>query len=550
MIKNELIDNGYYSSYKNNICHLKFLAKTNISNIYDFFTIENYPEMGISVYLFNTLDEIIPYNVGYSEKMKVSWPSDNYQVEVFGNVPSFKQDIIVSNRKENEYEYLIEKQIDTLLIGLKTIHVGIYDKLTADYVILSKPVEVVDKTAPIIEKISDITIYDYEIDQLELQNYIHVYDNYDTYVTSNIEYFQNDLQKLGSKTDFIDYLKSNQWGCFKYYATDSSNNTASTDYINVQVIDTMAPTISIIEKITIDDVDISTFSLEKYYHIEDCYDKNPRLIFEFIDIEIENDEKLKEYLNKGIKVKLNYYAIDKSNNITERYQTCIDVIDTIKPVITVNDIVIEDYNFSIHRIDEQVVVVDNFEIDCQIEKKYYIDEVEVTVFEFEKKVLRGREGKVKYQAIDSYQNKSDEVFQIIQLIDTTKPVIKVNGVEMNKKYPKVSAIEFEITDNFDGCKYEIFLDEQPYQEESLSKLAIGMHSLKINAMDTSDNFSSLEITFEIIEDNILGCVGDIDCYVDNYLEIMIIVITLIIFVITIIVVKFVFYQKNKNRKIK
>lgn len=550
LIKNELIDDGYYSSYKNNICHLKLIAKNNINNIYEFFTIDNYQEMGISVYLFNTSDDIIPYDVGYSEKMNVRWPVDSYQVEVYGEVPSFKNDIIVSNRKESEYEYLVEKQVDTLLIGLKTIHVGIYDKVTADYLIFSKPIEVVDKTAPVIEEISDIIINDYEIDKLDLLNYIHVYDNYDSYLTSNIEYFQSDLQKLSDKTAFEEYLKHNQWGCFKYYATDSSKNTSSTDYIKVQIVDTMAPIINVIDKIIINDYDVSSFSLEEYFQIVDQYDEKPKIIFEFVNIDVENDEKLKEYLDKGIRVKLNYYGIDNSNNATERYQTIIEVIDTTKPVIKVNNIIIEDYKFSINKIDEQVSVVDNFETICQIERKYYIDDLEVTINEFEKKVLRGSKGKIRYQAIDSYQNKSEEVFQIIQLIDTIKPIIRVNGIEENKKYPKIATIDFEVTDNFDGCRYEIFLDEQPYQEENLSKLSIGTHFFKINAVDSSNNASSLEISFEIIEDNIMGCVGDIECYVDNYLEIMIIVITLIIFVITIIVIKFIFYQKSKKQKIK
>lgn len=550
LIKNQLIDDGYYSSYKNNICHLKFIAKTNINNVYEYFTTDNYQEMGISAYLFNTKDEIIKYDVGYSEKMKVSWPVDSYQVDVYGEVPSFKADIVVSNRKENEYEYLVEKQVDTLLIGLKTIHVGIYDKLTADYLIFSKPIEVVDKTPPVIEEIQDIIINDYEIEQLDLLNYIHVHDNYDSFITSNIEYFQSDLQKLSGKSAFEEYLKHNKLGCFKYYATDSSKNTSSTEYIRVQIIDTMSPVIHVLDKIVINDFDVSNFSLEEYFQIVDQYDETPKLIFEFVNIDVENDEKLKEYLNKGVRVKLNYYGIDNSNNATETYQTIIEVIDTTKPVVYASNIMIEDYKFFLNKIDEQVNVIDNFEAQCQLEKKYYIADLEVSANEFEEKVLRGCEGKIKYQAIDSYQNKSDEVFQIIQLIDTTNPVIKVNGIEENKKYPKIASIEFEITDNFDGCSYEIFLDNQPYQEANLSKLTIGSHFLKINAVDSSNNVSSLEISFEIIEDNIMGCVGDIDCYVDNYLEIMIIVITLIVFVITIIVIKIVFYQKSKKQKIK
>ena len=52
LIKDENISEGYFSSYKNNICNLQLKVKRPIDDIYNYFTIDNYDNMGISVYLF------------------------------------------------------------------------------------------------------------------------------------------------------------------------------------------------------------------------------------------------------------------------------------------------------------------------------------------------------------------------------------------------------------------------------------------------------------------------------------------------------------------
>ena len=177
LIKDENISEGYFSSYKNNICNLQLKVKRPIDDIYNYFTIDNYDNMGISVYLFDVKDQIINYNLYHREKIKVNWQVESYELNVYSEVPDFKKDIQILNREIGEYEYLIEKQIDTMIIGLKTVHIGIYDKKAADYIVLSKAVSVVDKMAPIITYPSNITIEDNLIMTIDYFDYIDVNDN-------------------------------------------------------------------------------------------------------------------------------------------------------------------------------------------------------------------------------------------------------------------------------------------------------------------------------------------------------------------------------------
>ena len=153
-----------------------FKTKKPIDNIYSYFLTDKYSKANFSIYLFDINDNLINYECKYLEKINISWDIESYELEVNSEVPIFKEDILVKNRDITEYEYLIEKAIDTSTIGLKTIHIAIYDLLTADYIVLSKAINVVDNTAPIIDVKSSYDIVDTKIDEGGFYNDIS--DNY------------------------------------------------------------------------------------------------------------------------------------------------------------------------------------------------------------------------------------------------------------------------------------------------------------------------------------------------------------------------------------
>lgn len=547
LIKDSVIDSGYYSNYKNNVCHFRLKTKRPINDIKEYFTLDNYEEMGISVYLFNTNDKIINYKISYNQKIQITWDKEKYIVEVFSYVPNFKEDIVIANRESNQYEFLLEKQINTDLIGLKTIHVGVYDKLTADYIILSKPVEVVDTTKPTITYPNIIEINDDELLEIDLLHYIECNDNYDEYLKIQFQYFSYEGVEINNLELFTNYLSNHYQGYLIVKCEDTSGNVAITPNILIRVKDTKPPKITKLDEIRINDIDIETIDLEKYFQITDQYDNNPRVILKFFDTELNDESSLKKRLSKGEKIKFEYMAIDESGNSTERFNCLIIPVDTIAPNIEVVDLEIldADYNYSV--IEKSLKVVDNFIYQCNLNKNYYICEEEVDYDTFNNMVQRGYLGKIRYQAIDLAGNTSGYYYQSIKLIDTTQPIIEVENIDESQKYTNIKKINYHISDNFDNVEFEVWLDDLVYEESQLVNLEKGLHKFKIIAKDTSNNVSQVEITFEIIEDNLIGCGNDPRCYLNNYLEVVIMVVALIVFVAIIIVIKIIMYNKKKTK---
>ena len=547
LIKDSVIDSGYYSNYKNNVCHFRLKTKRPINDIKEYFTLDNYEEMGLSVYLFNTNDKIINYKISYNQKIQITWDKEKYIVEVFSYVPNFKEDIVIANRESNQYEFLLEKQINTDLIGLKTIHVGVYDKLTADYIILSKPVEVVDTTKPTITYPNIIEINDDELLEIDLLHYIECNDNYDEYLKIQFQYFSYEGVEINNLELFTNYLSNHYQGYLIVKCEDTSGNVAITPNILIRVKDTKPPKITKLDEIRINDIDIETIDLEKYFQITDQYDNNPRVILKFFDTELNDESSLKKRLSKGEKIKFEYMAIDESGNSTERFNCLIIPVDTIAPNIEVVDLEIldADYNYSV--IEKSLKVVDNFIYQCNLNKNYYICEEEVDYDTFNNMVQRGYLGKIRYQAIDLAGNTSGYYYQSIKLIDTTQPIIEVENINESQKYTNIKKINYHISDNFDNVEFEVWLDDLVYEESQLVNLEKGLHKFKIIAKDTSNNVSQVEITFEIIEDNLIGCGNDPRCYLNNYLEVVIMVVALIIFVAIIIVIKIIMYNKKKTK---
>lgn len=543
LIKDENISEGYFSSYKNNICNLQLKVKRPIDDIYNYFTIDNYDNMGISVYLFDVKDQIINYNLYHREKIKVNWQVESYELNVYSEVPDFKKDIQILNREIGEYEYLIEKQIDTMIIGLKTVHIGIYDKKAADYIVLSKAVSVVDKMAPIITYPSNITIEDNLIMTIDYFDYIDVSDNYDTYLDTTIKYYDEELKEVQDLESFRTYLSSNQKGYLKFIAKDTSKNETSTEFIEINVIDTLAPLINEIDKLVINDTEVDHFDLLSNFIVSDNYDRHPEVVFDFGEYNQYAYEELKEVLKIGTNIHFSYFAIDESMNKTAVFQAVIEVIDTIKPSVKVSDVTVDDVDYNSNDFEQLVIISDNFKYPCRLEKKYYINDVLVNQEQFDEAMLRGQKGYIVYVGIDTFDNRSEEVRQNINVIDTIVPQIIVKNIQNGQKYIKMDKIEYEIVENFDNYELIVLLDDKEYLG---GKVEIGKHELYIKVKDAIGHERSLSLDFEVIEDNIIGCKGDASCYVNNYLEVVIIVSALLIFVIIMIIVRIVIKKKKQK----
>ncbi len=537
LIKSDELSEGYCSSYKNNVCSFKFIANVDIENIFDYFRLDSFESGGMSLYLFDTSDNIIEYEASYKEKINVSWDIEKYVIDVFSEVPVFLNDIIINNRTESEYEVLEEKKIDTNLIGSKSVHIGIYDKATADYIILSKVVEVVDRVSPVIEVAEKIEIEDKMLEGIDLLSFINASDNYDESPKISVEYFTKDYIKLSNLEEFKAHILKYKESFVKYIVKDTSENVVVSDYISFVVIDTTAPIVNKIDKIILQDYQVDEFVIDVYFDVKDNYDNNPTLVVNYLLDKNYSFDEIKEMLKKGKDIDAEYYGVDDVNNKGDANKLLITVIDTTCPTLEVNDIEVNDVDFFNINFLDSVKVSDNFEKEVTLVTLYYIDSEIVEYSQFEEEVLRGGSGYILYEAFDSFGNTSGKKKQMVNVIDTTLPIVEIENIEEGKTYLVLNEIKYNASDNFTGYKVDAYLDGEIYSSQEIT---IGDHVFKVVATDSSGNESVKEVKFKVVENNI------INNYMVNYFEIVIIVGALLLITIFIIVMRIIMSKGKKK----
>lgn len=537
--------------YKNNLCEITFLATMPINNIYELFK-DLY-----SMYLFDSSDQLISYNVYYNEQIKVKWPIDCYKIEVYEEIPDYLSDCTILNREPKDYEIIINGEIDNTKLGIQTINIIIIDKTNYDYLFLSKAFEVKDTIPPTVNEIKEINLMDSEIGKFNLSNYLVLNDNYDLSPQIVATYYNNENEEIASLLDFKKYLEHNLIGKLKFKVIDTSNNQTQLQEVIIKVIDTTAPVIEINfnEIIEVKDTKLEDFQILDYFKISDNYDDFPKLI---IEARLENSQSvvddILDALKQGENVKLYYFALDNLGNQSLKQETLIKVLDTTAPVLSgVLDLTIKDYEVSSYRFDQSISYFDNIDQNPTLITRYYLTNeesvVEVKQSEFIMELLHGRNGYIEYSVVDSSLNYSERLKQSIKVIDTTPPQIKLINIEEEGKYLKLDAIQYQIEDNFDN-DLDILITLNGYLYENTKVADVGEYTLVIEATDQSGNKNKQEIHFRIIENNILGCGNDLKCFINNYYEVVIIVSVLMAIIIVVFIVKIVYSVNSKKKGIK
>lgn len=543
------LNSGFSSGYKNNVGEFYFESRQKIDNIYNYFTSGNFEmlETGINVNLIDIYNQPINNVINYSEKIKLLWNKDKYNIEVYDEIPNFLDDIKVSNRLTSEYEIGFNEQINNTILGSQIFTITVFDYVNKDYFSMSKVIDVVDTTAPVITGTTELNINDNEIDKINLNDYYKIVDNYDLLPTVTIKYYNNENVEINNYDSFIEYLKHHLNGQIIINASDESNNISNDFNINVNIIDVTPPDITVLGDIEIRDVETNSFNFEKLINITDNYDMNPNIYIKIYKEEQEINEYQKE-LEVGNSLIFKYYGIDKSNNKTNEIVVKVTVKDTTSPSIcgptstTINDDEIYQYDFL-----KEIAITDNLDHNPKIIIKYYIDNKEMLYEEWIQNLAKGYLGTIVYYGIDKSNNKTDEIKWEIIACDNTPPVIKIHNIKEENKYLKVEKIDYEIIDNFIGdVKIMLFLNDLPYNNEPINE--VGDYTLKIEATDKAGNTSEKIINFKIIENNVIGCGDDLDCYLDNYLVVVIIVTILMILILTILVIKVCVWRIKKRVK--
>lgn len=532
------LNSGFSSGYKNNVGEFYFESRKKIDNIYNYFTSSNFEtvETGINVSLIDIYNQPINNSIRYSEKIKLSWNKEKYILEVYDEIPYFLDDIEVTNRQITEYEIGFSENINNAILGSQIITITVFDYVNKDYFSMSKVIDIVDTTPPIITGENDLNINDNEIEEFNLNNYYNVVDNYDLLPLVTVKYYDSDNTEINNYDLFVEYLKHHLKGKIIIKASDESKNMSDDFIINICISDITAPQITILSDLEINDVDVSSFDFERLINISDDYDSNPKVLIKIYKENLEISDYKKE-LEQGNSLIFKYYGIDNSNNKTKEIVVQVKIKDTTIPNIygptstIINDDEIRHYDFL-----KEISITDNLDNNPKVIMKYYIDTEEKTYDEWIELISRGYLGYIGYYGIDKSSNKTDEIKWEIIVCDNSAPVIKIHNIKDGNKYLKIEKIEYEIIDNFiDEVTTILLLNDVPYNNEKITE--VGDYTLIVKATDKAGNVSEKKVSFKIIENNVIGCGDDLDCYLDNYLVVVIIVTILMILILTIVVIK-------------
>ena len=541
----------YDSSGLNQVFTISFKANQDISKVEEYFYEQEM--QGSKTLLIDKWAKEVKAEVSYNEVLKASWDEEKYEVEVFDKVPNILKDIKVLNRQESEYKIEINTDDESLnVIGSKVIKVRIYDFITSQIIYLAKPLLVVDKTSPNLEYLkSEIILEDVKID-ISTFEYFVVKDNYDENPVLVYKYYNDKDEELLSLEEFKKHLKNNPDGKITCYAVDSSNNKSSVEEVKIKIKDTIAPYINEVTMLEIIDTELDKFNLESLMVISDDYDNNPKFLFKIITNNEKNYTNYLEALRDEYDITIEYWAIDKSNNESKHINLSVKLIDTISPTINnIKDIIIPDedlisYLSNHHLLEKDFEINDNFKKEVTLDIVYYNNDEIITEEEFYNNLKIGISGKITYQAIDSYNNKSEIYSQNVSVLDDTAPSITVNNLENDKQYLGPIKIDYQVKDNIDEqVNVEITVNGNAYNGEDL--IDFMEYTLIIVASDGSGNKTTKEVKFEIVEENLFGCIDGIDCEENNYALGIIIGIIIVVIASGVVLFKVIYDKKHKNQ---
>ncbi len=537
---------GYYSGHKNNIGEFYFEAKDYISNIYDLFQDGSFETLnsGINITLYDIFNQNIPYVMQYSEKMQVSWNKDKYTMEVYTAVPSYEEDIKVINRDSSEYEIIYQSDIDNQKLTTSVINVVILDKTNGDYLLLSKPIDVIDSLPPVITGTNSTEIESSNLNDFDETTFFEVTDNFDLNPLIDILYYDNQNNLILDRSHFIDYLRHHYYGYMKVIARDSSSNITDDFIIDVNVIDNVAPKITILSKYDVLDTELPNFKFENLIEVIDDYDENAKLYFKCY---LNNEEvNYFEELQKGNSIIIKYYASDNMENKTSEYSCLIKLVDTTIPLVNkIDDIELKDTEVTTYDFLKNITYSDNLDNNPILVVKYYLDGNEKKYEDWVAGLAKTGKGSFDYYVKDKGQNQTEKYTVLVNVVDTTPPIIRIHNVKNNAKYTKLDKINYEIIDNFGSIVTKVItINDKTYENEAITEP--GEYQIKIIATDEAGNTSEVKLDFTIIKDNFIGCGDDIECYTNNYLDVVIIACILMITVLTIIIVKLCLTHRKKK----
>ena len=199
-----------------------------------------------------------------------------------------------------------------------------------------------------------------------------------------------DMNRLGSYT-------------LSYDVTNSDGIAAQTVYRTVQVVDTTAPTITLIGSSSMTHR-VKVAFRDPGVRIQDNYDTSPKLLVEGeVDVEV-----------LGL-YEIRYTAEDQSGNQSLAISRFVEVIDDVKPIITLNGSSLIRLEVGTDFSDPGVTVTDNYDTDLVAQVSGAVDTTQLGSYE------------LRYDVTDSSGNIADTVIREVRVIDFSFLSVKLEG---------------------------------------------------------------------------------------------------------------------------
>ena len=345
----------------------------------------------------------------------------------------------------------IVNNVDTSTVGTYTVTYNVSDTTGNAADSVTRTVNVVDTTVPVITLLGDTTVT-IEVGATYTDSGATAADNYDGDLTSSIAIVNNvDTSTVGTYT-------------VTYNVSDTSGNAADSVTRTVNVVDTTAPVITLLGDNPMT-IEVGTTFTDPGATASDAGDGD--LTSSIVVSGSVDTSTIGTYT-------LTYDVSDTSGNAADSVTRTVNVVDTTAPVITLLGDNLMTIEVGTTFTDPGAVATDNYDGDLtsSIAIVNNVDTSTVGTYT------------VTYNVSDTSGNAAVPVTRTVNVVDTTAPVITLLGdnlmtIEVGTTFTDPGAVA---TDNYDGD-----LTSSIVVSGSVDTSTIGTYTLTYDVSDTSGN---------------------------------------------------------------
>ena len=341
--------------------------------------------------------------------------------------------------------------VDEDTVGTYTVTYNVTDANSNAATQVSRTVNVVDTTAPVITLLGEATVT-IEVGSTYSDAGATASDNYDGDVSSSIVTVNGvDEDTVGTYT-------------VTYNVTDANSNAATQVSRTVNVVDTTAPVITLLGEATVTIEVGSTYS-DAGATASDNYDGD--VSSSIVTVNGVDEDTVGTYT-------VTYNVTDANSNAATQVSRTVNVVDTTAPVITLLGEATVTIEVGSTYSDAGATASDNYDgdVSSSIVTVNGVDEDTVGTYT------------VTYNVTDANSNAATQVSRTVNVVDTTAPVITLLGeatvtIEVGSTYSDAGATA---SDNYDGDVSSSIVTVNGVDEDT-----VGTYTVTYNVTDANSN---------------------------------------------------------------